>query len=153
MIQIDRIGLTFTRRRKTSGPGQCSRERGSSGLGNPFLGTSVHVYYLSPRHAMSFSFDMLHPTTSHFHNSSKPTELYVEVPPFQDGLYYPLEFPNRSTFAFKNSINVLLLVKADIFPKARKALNSIGIVTSFVSSIQLAILWYLLFLSVLVSRI
>lgn len=30
--------------------------------------------------------------------------------------YYPLEFPNLSTFAFRNSINMLVLVKPDILP-------------------------------------
>lgn len=30
--------------------------------------------------------------------------------------YYPLEFSNLSTFAFKNSMNMRLLVKPDILP-------------------------------------
>ena len=56
------------------------------------------------------------------------------------GCYYPLEFSNLPYFAFKNSINMLPLVKANILHHGKKGSALKGDVYIFVFPIQVPIL-------------
>lgn len=56
------------------------------------------------------------------------------------GCYYPLEFSNLPSFAFKNSINTRPLVKTDILPHGEKGSALKGDLYVFVFPIQLPIL-------------
>ena len=80
--------------------------------------TNTHIPCLSPRKQTLTSLVFLRGTMWNFVFDMSVTTRSQQSWMFKcfhcKSCYYPLEFPNLSTFAFKNLINMLVLVKTDI---------------------------------------